>query len=163
MKNINISVFLIFIVCSKISLCQSIDETKDFIIQTIENNALIHYKTSAEFTENSTILNYHNSNLKDDGTVRFVYNYAFDVAGIKYIIDGTEYTTGGNLVHKITIYLNIGYSASSELGTTGFAKYSDNISIYLDSQDPLTKIKKALLHLCKLSGGLPSEEDLFED
>lgn len=160
--------FVALLLIGNVFLCkfgytQSIEETRRFIIETIENNSLKNHRLKAEFTPNTTILNHYRLNVDANGEINFSYNSAFAVDGINYIREGSEYQTCGTLAYKILIYIKPGYFRKEQLGTTRLIKHPDFISIYLDSRSELKRIKRALIHLCKLYGGTPREENLFSE
>lgn len=88
----------------------------------------------------------------------------FDVKGIKSIHVKSEYFEGELTTRKLVINMKEGYLSKyrDAVGISIEEKYVTQIDIHTGmTLDQLEKLKKAFIHLCKLFGGSPIDDDMF--
>jgi len=177
--------FLTTLFCNSYSgFSQNIDDTKAFIVSKIESFTSAQYKSYCGYgddynrsdlaevagksfdTSVQKRLLFYERDYLELGTMPFIY--IFDVKGISGIETATQKSNSGNITYfELHISFKPGYfyQARTKDYQGQFINLDQVVAMILVNgpMEEVMRVKKALLHLCKLYGGSPLDDNLFKE
>lgn len=166
------------------SFSQNVDDTKAFIVSKIQSFTSAQYKSYCGYgddylrsdlievagksfdTSVQKRLLFYERDYLELGTMPFIY--IFDVKGISGIETATEKSNSGDITYyELHISFKPGYFYQTRTKDyQGQLINRDEAVATILVNGPIEevmRVKKALLHLCKLYGGSPLDDNLFKE